>query len=432
MGTATHDPIRTGFITQSMIRDVVNHIGIPGTAGYGVGICPSPPAGITAMSGYDNPASSNYGGYIYSDGSRMRWRPAFWEKAGTGTNGLALNTWLIKPFSHFSGEAEANAAGYRLPMAFRNAGVIQHGYFEDEFLCSNNNGVASSLPMGNPLTFHADHNPVSGLTGAPANILGSVFDAARTRGAQFIPAHRGMGYVRALIALTHGLASASNAWCAWYDAAGATNFPRGCNNNALGDTNDATLAFASDGYLNCCKTGSANNLAKTADNGQLCGVKDVNGTVWEAQPGISSDGASFYVVKSNIDWRTRTGGATLSTDMWGAAGLAANYDLLGATYGPLQASNTMKRIGLAAQTFSDSLSGLACVAAQMGIPIDANTTGTNLFGLDGLWDYRPNQLCPLAGGDWGYGSSAGVWALHLSYARGNTNGNVGFRSALYL
>lgn len=411
-----------------------NDIGTPGQAGFGVGICPPHllPAGFTPMAGYTEPASPNYGGYIYSDGSQMRWRPAFWEKVGTGANGLDINTWDIKPFAHFASEASANAAGYRLPMAFRNAGLIQHGYFEDEFICSNNAGIASSLAMGNPLTFHADHNPVSALNGAPANIIGSVFDAARTRGANFIPAHRGMAYVRALISLTHGMASASNAFCAWYDAAGVTNFPKGCNNNALGDANDGTLSFVSDGYQNCCKTGSASNLAKTADNGQLCGIKDVNGTVWEAQPGISSDGTSFYVVKPDIDWRTRTGGTTLATDMWGAAGLAENYDLLGATYGPLQASATTKRIGRAAQTFSDALTGLAYMAAQMGIPLDADTTGTNLFGLDLLNDYRPNQMCPIGGGGWGSGANAGAWAVHLNSARGSTYANVGFRSALYL
>lgn len=412
----------------------INNIGTPGAAGYGVGICPPEllPAGFTPMSGYTDPSAPGYGGYIYSDGSHMRWRPAFWEKVGNGANGVAANDWDIKRYSHFADEAAANAAGYRLPMAFRNAGVIQPGYFEDEFLCSNNGGTASSLPLGNPLSFHPDHNPVTALTGAPANILASAIPAAKTRGANFIPAHRGMGYVRSVIALTHGAASVSDAFCAWYDASGVTNCPNGCNNNALGDVNDATLTFVSDGYLNCCKTGSANNLAKTADNGQLCGIKDVNGTLWEVQLGITADASNFYVAKPGINWTTLTNGTTLATDAWGATGIAANYDSLGATYGPLQNSSTIKRIGLAEQTFAEDLSGLAYMAAQLGIPINADATGTNRYGLDGLWDYRPANMCPRAGGSWSNDALAGVWALILGSGRGSTGNNSGFRAALYL
>lgn len=424
---------RINGIIAPLINDAINNIGTPGAAGFGVGICPGPlPAGMTPMAGYTDPAHANYGGYIYSDGSKMRWRPAFWEKVGTGANGVAVNAWDIKRFSYFASESAANAAGYRLPMAFRNAGIVQPGYFEDEFLCSNNGGVASSLAMGNPLSFDPAHNPVSGLTGAPANILASAIPAAKTRGANFIPAHRGMGYVRAVIALAHGAASISDAFCAWYDATGVKNFPKGCNNNALGDVNDATLTFVSDGYLNCCKTGSANNLAKTADNGQLCGIKDVNGTLWEVQLGITADASNFYVVKPDINWVILTNGTTLATDAWGAAGLAANYNSLGTTYGPLQASSTVKKIGLTSQTIAADTSGLAYMAAQMGVPISADATGTNRYGLDGLWDYRTNNMCPRAGGVWVNNALAGVWALILSGNRGNADSYSGFRAALYL
>lgn len=38
------------------------------------------------------------------------------------------------------------------------------------------------------------------------------------------------------------------------------------------------------------------------------------------------------------------------------------------------------------------------------------------------------NMCPLAGGNWNNGSNAGVWALNLNNARGNTNNNVDFRS----
>jgi hypothetical protein len=38
------------------------------------------------------------------------------------------------------------------------------------------------------------------------------------------------------------------------------------------------------------------------------------------------------------------------------------------------------------------------------------------------------MLCPIAGGNWNNGSTAGVWAVNWNNARSNSNDNVGFRS----
>lgn len=38
------------------------------------------------------------------------------------------------------------------------------------------------------------------------------------------------------------------------------------------------------------------------------------------------------------------------------------------------------------------------------------------------------MLCVISGGNWDNGSNAGVWALNLNNARGNSNNNVGFRA----
>ena len=37
---------------------------------------------------------------------------------------------------------------------------------------------------------------------------------------------------------------------------------------------------------------------------------------------------------------------------------------------------------------------------------------------------------PIAGGNWNNGSNAGVFALNVNNRRSNSNGNIGFRSAL--
>lgn len=500
--------IRVGTATGA---GSINHIGVAGQQGFGVGIAPELPAGFAKLYGTEDPASDAYGNYQYLDGSVMVYMPAFYYKYGTGANGFALNLVDIKPFGAYAAVADANAAGYALHRAFYNAGSIRPGVFVDKYLCSNNAGTASSIKNGNPLSSAAAHNPFAGLTGAPANIYAGAIAAAKIRGSRFFCNSRFIRAALALLANAHGSASTGTTYNAWYSA-GATNFPKGNNNNALGDGNDATLAFVSDGYPNAAKTGSANFFARTTHNGQSCGVADLNGNLWEIElgltantpsstaagytsaatgfaigttviplitgsgtvvagdmvtfagdvnqyavtVGISAPGsitiaapglkqaipaaatalsvvpASYYLLKTSADVSAITGGNAGATDAWGATGLAALYDNIGATYEALLASSTAKTFGNAAQVLSAAASGTAWAAAGAGIPLAGGVGGSNQFGSDGLWDYRPNELCVISGGDWSTGGDAGVWALHLSNVRGTSSDTVGFRSASYL
>ena len=411
---------------------VINNIGVPGQQGFGVGIPGALPVGFAAMTGSADVTSQNYGNYQFSDGSVMCYVPAFFYKWGTGSNGLAVNAADIKPFSHFAEVATAEAAGYALHRAFYNAGTVRPGVFVDKYQCSNNGGVASSIKNGNPLSSAADHSPFSALTGAPANNYGGALAAAKTRGAQFFCNTRFIFAAMALLAYAHARASTSSTNCAWYDATGVSNFPKGNNNNALGDVNDGTIAYVSDGYANCGKTGSANNLAKTTHNGQACGVADLNGNIWEVNTGLTSNGSEYYALKTSAGITTLTGGNTLATDAWGGAGIAANYDSLGATWGAAQALSRYVPIGSGSQVLSHSTSGSGWVAACAGLPLADGVGGANAFGNDGLWDYRPNELCVLSGGYWGDGSDAGAWALLLGNVRSDSGSGVGLRAASYL
>ena len=277
-----------GRIDAEWIRQFSNDIGNSGSQGFGVGICPSElPAGMTTMTGTLDVASDNYGNYQYSDGSIMCWIPAFYYKYGDGTNGLAVNMVDIKPYSTYDSVTSANAAGYALHRAFYDGGVIQPGFFVDKYLASNNGGIASSIKNGAPLSSAATHNSFSGLAGAPPNLCYGAFAASKTRGAGFFPKSIFIHSALALLALAHGQAATATTWCAWYDAAGITNFPKGCNNNALGDADDATISYTSDGYLNCGLTGSGMPFAKTTHNGQVCGVTDLNGNMYEISPGLT-------------------------------------------------------------------------------------------------------------------------------------------------
>lgn len=408
----------------------VNSIGTPGQLGFGVGIAPEIPTGFAAMSGTTDPASANYGNYQFSDGSVMVYIPAFFYKYGTGSNGLTVNVVDVKPYGFFTDVAAANAQGYALHRAFYNGNAIRPGVFVDKYQCSNNGGTASSIRNGNPLSSASAHNPFSGLTGAPSNIYAGAIVAAKTRGTRFFCNTQFIGAALALLANAHASASTNTTYCAWYMA--GANFPKGNNNNALGDTNDASIAYVSDGYPNAGKTGSANFPAKVAHNGQLSGVMDLNGNMWEIRLGLTSNGTSYFLLKTSVDVSTITSGTTLATDAWGATGLAAMYDNIGATYEAMTASNNNKPFGAAGQVLSNATSGTAWAAAGAGIPLSTGTGGSNQFGNDYFYDARPNELCVVSGGSWDNGSTAGVWALSLGNVRGGSADAIGFRAASYL
>lgn len=419
----------------------VNNVGIAGQAGFGVGVCPGPlPAGMVAMPGYADPLSENYGNYQYSDGSVMVWVPAFYYKYGTGSNGVVLNAVDVKPFSAYATVADANAAGYALHRAFYDGGAVQYGFFFDKYITSNNNGTASSLKNGIVLT-SAQRGSLStavysALTGAPANTLGGSFAAAKTRGSNFFAASRFQRGALALLSYAHAQASTSTTYCAWYHA--TNNFPKGNNNNALGDAQDAAILYVADGngtYAGCGKTGSANLFARTTHNGQNSGIADLNGLVWEFSPGMTSDGTNLYSLNTSVAMKTLTGGNTLATDAFGATGLAANYTSLGATYQSLTKTNGWLNTGNATnQVLSAATSGNDWMLTGFGVPIVGGTGGTNAFGNDGVYQPAawPNEMAPISGGHWSNSSYAGVWSLVLDFVRTLSYHSLGFRSALYL
>lgn len=492
-------------------------IGIPGAAGFGVGICPSPPGGFVPMPGYADVASDNYGNYQHTDGSVMVWIPAFYSRIGHASNPTyaahGVDSVDVKPISFFENEVAANAAGYALHRAFIDGATVQTGFFFDKYLASNAAGIASSIKNGNPLSTAGDHNPVNGLTGAPANIYASAINAAKTRGASFHCASVFQYAALALLSLAHGQAATATTWCAWYDAAGTANFPKGCNNNALRDANDATVLYTSDGYSNCGKTGSGLPFAKTTHNGQASGVADLNGLMWEIAIGITciaagkaitaatqanpvaitiaahgyatgdelmlnslggmtqvndriftitvvdansftlngADGTAFTAytaggsatkgvfsaAKESTAMKNFTSGNTLSTDHWGAVGIAAMMEPLG--FSPLRTdypnNNCDRRFGNGAtQVLDPAVNGTGRKRTGIGSPLNTavSSSGTNRFGQDYYYQYIRNEMALLVGADWYYGTSAGVWARYWGDSRTHSGSNVGFRAASYL
>lgn len=443
---------------------MINDIGFPGKLGFGVGIYPyTLPPGFSELPGTCDLFSDNYGNYRYEDGSIMCWIPAFYYQIGLSNIPMyaflemltyQYNSVDIKPYSFFLNENTANASGYALHRAFKNGGSIRPGFMIDKYQCSNNSGTASSLKNGNPLSSKSDHNPFSGLTGAPANNYSGAITAAKTRGSQFHCSSRFQFAALALLSLAHGQFSSSTTNCAWYLA--NKNYPKGNNNNALADVDDTSVKWQSDGYLNCGKTGSAgygggvgNFFAKSTHNGQNSGVADLNGNMWEinlgiTRPGSSSsdasqqnDASAFFILKESVDINFLTSGwsnLATGTEAWGnATHLATLYDSI--TLSHISNAGGANRYGNGTnQVLDSSVTGDGYRIAGTGIPKAGGVSGsgTNLFGADYFYEYHRANLCLISGGYWIDSMFTGVWSVYFSNSRTNTSSGVGLRAAAYL
>jgi hypothetical protein len=284
---------------------VGNDIGIAGMPGFGVGVCPSAslPSGFTPLSGYSSLTSDNYGNYQFSDGSIMVYIPKFYYKIGTGSNGLDTNVIDVKASSAYTDTATANTAGYALHRAFIDGGSEQDGFFVDKYKASKNalgaGYVASSIASGAPISTAATHNPIADLTAVTGNYYYEAVTAAHARdgvdgavnaSSIFFVKSQFIQSALAMLSTAHGQAAINTANCAWYDA--TYNYPKGCNDNALGDTDDATILYTTDGYSNSALPGSGTPFSKTTHNGQACGVADVNGLMYEINLGVTAIAAA--------------------------------------------------------------------------------------------------------------------------------------------
>lgn len=242
------------------------------------------------MSGYADRMSPNFGNYQYLDGSIVVFRPKYYYKIGTGSNGLLVNMIDIQGIDTYPTTAAANAAGYALCRSFIDNNVEVPGKFDDKYMCSKTsfggNFIASSIKNGLPISTAAAHNPIADLTAcAGSNTYADTIRAAKARNAYSHCMSVFDDISLARISMAHGQKSFGPAFCTWYHA--TTNFPKGCNDNALKDANDTTVVYISDGYSNCGKTGSAFLFDKTTHNGQACGVADLNGLMYEVRIGMT-------------------------------------------------------------------------------------------------------------------------------------------------
>lgn len=240
--------------------------------------------------------SSAYGAYTSGGVATKQFADGFNDTIVT----YNTNSIQIRGYDTYATEAAANADGYALHRAFWDGGIEQKGFFIDKYKASkvaNGGGfTAASIKGGKPLSSHSTHNPYTGLTGG-ANYTYSVIDLAHRRdGTDGAVNAASIFHVKsvfqnsalAMLSLAHGQYSTTTNNCAWCLV--NKNYPKGCNNGAFADTDDATVVYSSDGYAGqkSCTTGSAQEFAKTTHNGQDSGVADLNGGMWEVEIGVTA------------------------------------------------------------------------------------------------------------------------------------------------
>jgi hypothetical protein len=283
-------------IYRNLVR--FEDIGKPYDYGYGVGVChPSHlPSEYLELPGTYDRFSPEYGNYIDTKGNIAVYIPKYWIRF---TTSLAHPVEIV-PWDTFPDEATANAAGYYLLDGFRQ-GSNAKGIFIWKYKASKITDGAGyscgSVKNGNPISTNSAHNPIADLTAVTlGNIHASAIDAVKAidgvDGAKnpssnyFVPTLQTFAILKYIT-----LSIPKDApYCAWKST--TKHYPLGCDNNALAATDDTSVVWISDGYSNCGKTGSANQLAKTTHNGQACGIADIAGLMYEIATGFTCIGTT--------------------------------------------------------------------------------------------------------------------------------------------
>ncbi len=159
---------------------------------------------------------------------------------------------------------------------------------------------------------------------------------------------------------------------------------------------------------------------------------DSTGFAAYASGGSIAFGA-FYAAKESTRMRAFTSGTTLATDHWGTTGVAALMDEVALPLAAEAGGSSMTRY-MGSGALSGATSGLGYVLTGLGHPKDAaslTSAGVDLFGKDFIYQHFRDQLCVSSGGRWGNGSSAGLFARYLVYARYYSHSHVGLRCACY-
>lgn len=425
-------------------KKIKQTIGVAGHQGFGVGVYGGYPSdliamGLTPMQGCENPARENYGNYKHTNGSVMCCVPAFCYRLGSsnapsysrdGVNALEIRDASKFPqFKHNKAFSDGDADfgdGWILHRAFIDGGKMKNCFFMDKYLCSNNgSNQAASIKNADWLMCWADS---SSYTTKTMGGNGCGYDAitfSRARGDHYSLTTVYQWSAMAMLSLAHGQGASSTSYCAWYDSAHTTNFPKGATNSGgvTGDTdyNDSSIKYNAHSYGPVyAKTGSSNDAEKVSHNGQLCGIMDIAGMCNQWCIGATNkSSATVGLMKLSVSAHDFTKDNRVD-------------DSLHETF------NT--GFGNGQKNFSGLRNGKSGTAnwASCGV-IPTSTSANSLFGNDEYYEYHNIDVGLKMGLGYARGENAGVFCRGFSGFNpigryglwGNSLTSYGFRASGY-
>ena len=449
-GTKSEAHAESKTLTTVFKTGTVSGIGTPGAAGFGVGVAPAhllEHLGLSAMDGTTIQTSPNFGNYVDSKNNVYVFIPAFcysFDKAEIGNEIAAKSpsAFAIKSFAEFNyNETKANEAKYILHRAFIDGGEAKEGFFITKYLVSKGNksvknAIAISLTSSGTDAPSKDSELNTECTGHAHDAITIAKKMTNNKGTC---ASGFMYSALAMLSYVHGLHAASKDNCAWYDEAGTTNYPKGCNNNALGDTDDKEILYECSDTKIAQKgnTGGANHFERTTHNGQTCGIADLNGLLEEVALGViihnaTSNVSKFFVVKDSVSITQFTKDNVQSDN-------STLYDKQSAppslSVSSINSGGTVYWGHATSNTFFTNQNGIN--RAYCGLfPAVKQTTAINEFGKDyayAYW-YSPWPAALLrCGGMWSDTASAGVFYRYLNGSGdwADSSTSWGFRAAAY-
>ena len=223
----------------------------------------------------------------------------------------------------------------------------------------------------------------------------------------------------AMLSLAHGQGASSTSYCAWYDSAHTTTFPKGATNIGGTDYNDSSIKYNAHSYGSVfAKTGSSNDAKKVSHNGQLCGIMDVAGMCNQWCIGATNkSSATVGLMKLSVSAHDFTKDNRVDDSL---------HETFNTGFGDGQKNFSGLRNGKL---------GTANWASCGVIPI--STSANSLFGNDEYYEYYSTDVGLKMGLGYDWGENAGVFCRSFygyGYVNGywcNSHNYFGFRASGY-
>ncbi|MCM1167657.1 MAG: formylglycine-generating enzyme family protein [Ruminococcus sp.] len=228
-------------------------------------------------------------------------------------------------------------------------------------------------------------------------------------------------------------------WCKINDT-----MPRGNTNYGASSDNPSEVGIAAaketSGAFRTLSTKTGPAYPDWYHNGDLSGISDLAGNVWDWCGGLRLMNGKIQVLPNN-DAALDTADLGAASTQWKEI-LAANGSLVEpGTAGTLGFDWIGSKITITNKAITDTSNASRSTNFEL-LGMDGITATPQIirslclykndesgYNNDNVWANMSGERLPLRGGAFYNGASAGVFALHLNDARSFSNGNVGFRAA---